>query len=132
MHDDTVEIRYLEYSLLWTFAMSNFLFGSSSILVNFSYKSIRYLELHYLELSIFGLFRNCLLEHSNEVFEWIMLLISGIRNLITALTKLFLELCSFFFSNIVQATKCPHWAKTQCKKFRQEMSGFKRSRKWSL
>ena len=78
--------------------------------MSFPYKSVRYLELRYLELLlcqticlvpsvIFGLFPIRYLEHSNEVFEWILLFISGIRMLITALIKLCLEVCSFFFQN---------------------------------
>ena len=76
----TIVIRYLEYPLSQIFTMSNFLFGPFSILINFPYKSVRYLELRYLELSlcrtifsvpsvIFGLFSIGYLEHSNEVFE---------------------------------------------------------------
>ena len=77
---DTVDIRYLEYPLSRTFTMSNFLCGIFSILVNFHYKSVRYLELLDLKLSlrrtifsvrsiIFGLFPILYLEHSDEVFE---------------------------------------------------------------
>ena len=110
IHEITVDIRYLEYPLSRTFITSNFLFGPFSILINFSYKSVRYLELRSLELSlcrtifsvssvIFGLFPIGYLEH--EVFEWIILFISGIRMLITALTKLCSEVCSFFFFNIL-------------------------------
>ena len=80
IHIYTVDICYLEYPLSRTFTMSNFLFGPFSILRNFPYKFIRYLELCYLELSlcrtifsvpsiIFGLFPIRYLEHSNEVFE---------------------------------------------------------------
>ena len=92
-----------------TFTTSNFLFGSFSFLIKFPYKSVWYLELRYLKLSqsraifsvpsvIFGLFPISYLEHSNEVFQWIILFISGIQMLITALSKLSLEVCSFFFS----------------------------------
>ena len=35
-----------------TFTMSNFLFGPFNILINFSYKSVWYLELCYLKLSL--------------------------------------------------------------------------------
>ena len=60
--------------------MSNFLFVPLNILINFPYKSVRYLELRYLELSlcqtifsvpsvIFGLFLNSYLEHLDELFE---------------------------------------------------------------
>ena len=104
-----VDVQYLEYPLSRTITMSSFLFGHISNLINLPYKSARYLELHYLELSpcrkifsvpsvIFGLFPIRHLEHSNEVFEWIILFLSGIRMLITALTKLCSEVCSFFFS----------------------------------
>ena len=115
---NTVDIRYLEYLLSQTFTLSNFLFGPCNILINFPYKSVRYLELRYLEFSlcrtifsvpsvIIGLFPIGYLEHSNEVFEWIILFILGIRMLITALTKLCSEVCSFFFSTSFQAATCP-------------------------
>ena len=107
--ENPVNIRYLEYPLSRTFTMSKFLIDSFSILIKFPYKSVGYLELCYLKLSlrrtifsvpsvIFGLFPIRYLEHSNEVFEWIILFISGIRILITALTILCSEVCSFFFS----------------------------------
>ena len=94
---------------LGTFSKLNFSFGLFSILINFLYKSVQYLELCYLELSlcqtifwfpsiIFGLFPIHYLKHSNEVLEWIILFISVIQILITALTKLCSEVCSFFFS----------------------------------
>ena len=122
--------------------MSNFLFGPFSILSNFPYKSVRYLELCYLELSlcrtifsapsvIFGLFPIRYLEHSNKVFKWIILFISGIRILITALAKLYSEVCPFFFSTPFRKHVLIQ-VKTQCKKFRQEISGFERARKRSL
>ena len=94
--------------------MSIFLFGPFSILISFTYKSVPYLELRYLELSlcrtifsvpsvIFGLFSIRYLEHSNEVFERIIMFISGIRMLIiTALTKLCSEGRSFFFSTFLR------------------------------
>ena len=104
-------------SLLELVSLLNFLFSSFSILINFSYKSVGYLELRYLELSlcwtffslhsvIFGLFLIRYLEHSNEIFEWIILFISGSQMLITVFTKLCPEVCSFFFFNIVLATTC--------------------------
>ena len=105
----TVDIRYLGHPLSRTFTMSNFLFGPFSILINFSYKSVRYLERRYLKLSlrqtifsvpsvIFGLFSICFLEHLNVVFEWIILFISGIQMPITASAKLCSEVWPFFFS----------------------------------
>ena len=107
----TVDIRHLEYLLSRTFTMSNYLFDPFSILINFPYKSARYLELRYLEFSlcrtifsvpsaIFGPFPIRYLEHSNGVFEWIILFISCIRMLITALTKLCSEFCYFFISTL--------------------------------
>ena len=44
--------HYLEYPLSRTFTMLIFLFGPLNTLMNFPYKSVRYLELHYLELSL--------------------------------------------------------------------------------
>ena len=104
-------------SLLELVSLLNFLFSSFRILINFSYKSVGYLELWYLELSlcwtifslhsvIFELFLIRCLEHLNEVFEWIILFISDIQMLITVFTKLCPEFCSFFFLNIVLATTC--------------------------
>ena len=93
-----------------TFTTSNFLFGIFSILIKFPYKSVWCLELRFLKLSqsraIFSVtsshfwahFPISYLEHSNEVFQWIILFISGIQMLITALSKLSSEVCSFFFS----------------------------------
>ena len=135
----TVDIRYLEYPLSRPFTMSNFLFGLFSILINFPFKSVRHLEVRYLERSlcrtiflvpsvIFGLFPIRYLEHSNAVFEWIMLFISDIRILITALTKLWLSVLSFFQycsgKNISSS-----YVKTPCEKFRREMPGFERPKK---
>ena len=111
----TVDIRYLKYPLSRTFTMSNFLFCPFSILINFPYKFVRYLEFRYLELSlcrtifsvpsvIFELFPIGYLEHSNEVFEWIIPFISGIWMLIIALKKFCSEVYSFFFSISFQAT----------------------------
>ena len=125
-------------SLLELVSLLNFLFSSFSILINFSYKSVGYLELWYLELSlcwtffslhsvIFGLFLIRYLEHSNEIFEWIILFISGIQMLITVFTKLCPEVCSFFFS----ISFWQQHVKTQWKKLLQEMSGFERPRKRS-
>ena len=90
--------------------MSNFLFGSFSILIDFPYKSGPYLELRYLKLSvcrpflsvpsvIFGVFPILHFEHLNEAFEWIILSISGIRMSITALSKVCSEVCSLFFQH---------------------------------
>ena len=70
-------------------------FGCFNILVNFPYKSVRYLELRYFKPSlsptiflvasvIFGLFPYRYLEHSNEVFHWIILFIPEIRMLIAS------------------------------------------------
>ena len=101
---DTVDIRYLEYPLFRIFTMSNFLFGVFSILVNFPYLELRYLVLSLCRTIvsvpsvIFGLFLIRFLEYSNEVFEWIIIFISGIRILITALTKLCSEVCFCIFS----------------------------------
>ena len=128
----TVEICYLEHPLSQTFTMSNFLFGLFSIHINFPYKSLWYLELRYLELSlcwtmfsvrsvIFGLFPICYIEHSKEVFEWIILFISGIRMLITALTKLCSKVCFFFFSTSFRQQHVLSSAKIQCKKFRRDV-----------
>ena len=64
-------------------------------------------------LVIFGLFPIRYLEHSHEVFEWIILFISGIWMLITALTKLPSEVCSFFFSTLFR----------QCQAFRDLEKG---------
>ena len=132
----TVDIRYLEYPLSRTFTMSNFLFGPSRILINFPYKSVRYLKLRYVELFlcriifsvpsvIFGLF---LIRYSNKIFEWILLFISGIQILITALTKLCLQVCSFFISTLFRQQHVHSQAKNQCKKFRREMSVVERPR----
>lgn len=107
----TFDIRYLAYALSLTFTMSSFLFGPFSILINFPYKSVRYLQLRYLELSlcrtifsvfwvIFRLFPIRCLENSHEVFEWIILSISGIQMLITPLTKLCSKVCSFFLGAV--------------------------------
>ena len=85
------------------------LFGPFSILNNVLSKSDRYVELRYLEVSlwrtifsvnpvIFWLFSIPYLEHSNEVFQWIILFISSIWMLITALTKLCSEVSSSFLS----------------------------------
>ena len=117
---NTVDIHYLEHLLSQTFTLSNFLFDPFSILINFPYKSVWYLELRYLKLSLcriifsipsvmIGLFPTSHLEHSNEVFEWIILFISGIRirMLTTALTKLCSEVCCFFFSTSFQAATYP-------------------------
>ena len=99
-----VDVQYLEYPLSRTITMSSFLFGHISNLINLPYKSARYLELSpcrkifSVPSVIFGLFPIRHLEHSNEVFEWIILFLLGIRMLITALTKLCSEVCSFFFS----------------------------------
>ena len=123
----TVGIRYLKYPLSRTFTMSNFLFSSFRILINFHYKTVWYLELRYPELSlcctifsvhsvIFGLFLIRYLEHSNEIFEWIILFISGIQMLITTLTKLYPEVYSFFSSS----SFWQQHVKTQWKKFRRE------------
>ena len=120
--------------------MSNFLFGPFSILINFPYKSVRYLELCYLKLllcrtifsvpsAIFGLFPIRYLKLLNEVFELIILFISRIRMLITISTKLFSEISSFFFSKSFRQQHVLSSAKTQGEKFRQEMSGFERPRK---
>ena len=104
------------YPLSRTFTMSNFLFGPFSILINFYRKSVPYLKLRSLKLFwtifsvpsvIFGLFSIGYLEYSNKVFKWIIPFISGIRMLITALTKLCSEVCSFFFSTSFQAATRP-------------------------
>ena len=92
-----VDIRYFEYPLSRDFTVSNFPFGSFSILINFPYKSVRYLEFRYLQLSLcrtifsvhsvtFGLFLIRYLKHWNEIFEWIILFISGIQILTIAFT----------------------------------------------
>ena len=107
-----------QYSIFNLQSISNFhyvefIFGPFSILINFPYKSFRYLELGYHKLSlcrtifsvlsfIFELFPIRYLEHLNEVFESIILIISGIRMLITLFGSLF-----FLFFNTVQATTCP-------------------------
>ena len=114
----TVDICYLEHPLSQTFTMSNFLFGLFSIHINFPYKSLWYLELSLcwtmfsVRSVIFGLFPICYIERSKEVFEWIILFISGIRMLIIALTKLCSKVCFFFFSTSFrqQATACPQFS----------------------
>ena len=122
-------------------AISNFLFvrnlfGSFSILNNVLSKSDQYLELRYLEVSllqtifsvnpvIFWLFSIPYLEHSNEVFQWIIMFISSIWMLITGLTKLCSEVSSSFLStSFGQQHVLRSKAKTHCEKFRQEISGF--------
>ena len=136
----TLDINYLEYLLSGTFTMSKFVFGSFSILIDFPYKSVRYLVLRYLKLSlcrpifsvssvIFGVFLILYLEHLNEVFEWIILFILVIRMLITALSKVCSEVCSPFFSTSFRQQHVLSYAKTQCKKFRREIPGFERPRK---
>ena len=119
----TFDIRYLEYLLSGTFTMWNFLFRYFSILIDLPYKSVRYLELRYLKFSlcrpifsvpsiIFGVFPILYLWHLNEVFEWIILFISGIRMLITALSQVCSEVCtlffSTFFSNYLSENKIPN------------------------
>ena len=44
--------NYSRHPLSGTFTMSNFLCGPFSILINFSYKSVRYLKLRHLKLSL--------------------------------------------------------------------------------
>ena len=106
----TGRFKYSRHPLSGIPAISNFLFGPLSILINFPYKSVRYLELRYLNLSvcrtifsapsiIFRIFPIRHFEHSNEVFELIILFIVGIRMLINALTKLCSEVCCFFFQH---------------------------------
>ena len=97
-----VDICYLEYLLPRTFTML-----SNTV--------------------IFGLFLISYLEHSNEIFEWIILFISGIQMVVTVFTKLCREVCSFLFST----SFWQQHVKTQWKKFRQEMSGFERPTKSS-
>ena len=99
----TVGIRYLEYQLSRFFTMSNSLFGLFSILINFRSVFLTQLSRTFTVSNTFlGPFSHFWAdsqpEHSNGVFEWIILLISGILMLTTALTKLCSEDCSFFFS----------------------------------
>ena len=49
---NTDDIRCLEYPLSRTLTMLNFLSGPFSIVINFSYKFVRYVDLRYLELSL--------------------------------------------------------------------------------
>ena len=74
------DIRYLQYPLFRTFTMWNFLFGPFIILINFPYKSVRYLKLPYLELLlcrailsapsiILGVSPIHSLDHANDVVE---------------------------------------------------------------
>ena len=90
--------------------MSNFLSAPFIILFNFPYKFVQYLKPCYLKFSlcrttfsvssvIFRLFPIPYLEHLNEVLEWIILFISGIRMLVIALIKLCSEVSSFLFQH---------------------------------
>ena len=104
-----ISFWYSRHPLSRIFTMSNFSFVTFCILINFPCKSVRCLKHRYLKFSlcrtifsvalvIFGLFPIPYLKHWHEVFEWIILFISGIQMLITALTKLCLENRSYIFS----------------------------------
>ena len=93
--------RYLELSLYRTFYLVPSTF-SLTFFINPFCKRTPYLNFSLCQKNfsvpsvIFGLFPIHYLEHSNEVFEWIILFISGTWMLITALKKFVRVFFSFF------------------------------------
>ena len=100
------DTRYLELPLCWT------IFSVSSV--------------------IFGLLLMCYFEHLNEVFEWILRFISGIRILICIWQSFVRKFVLSFFQHCSGNNLSSIIGKTKWKKFRQERSGFERPRKRSL
>ena len=106
---------YLELSLCRAFYLVLSAFSLTSLINLFGSSDFTISNFHYVEQfswslqRYFALFSIRYPEHWNEVFELIILFISGIQMLITALIKLCSEV-SFFF-NIVQATACHQLSK---------------------
>ena len=106
----TVHICLLEYPPSRTFTMPYVLLGPFRILINFTYKFVRYLELHYLELSvrrtifsapsfIFGLFPIRFRMNHTVHFRH--------SNVNKSIDKTLFGSLFLLFFNIVQATTCP-------------------------
>ena len=108
---NTVDFHYLEYPLSRIFTMSNFLFGPLSILSNFPYKFVQYLELSLcrtiflvpsVNFGLFSIFRT--FESGFRMNHTVHFRHTNVNNCIdiTLFGSLF-----FLFFNIAQATTCP-------------------------